>query len=417
MPLRRSNLSIPDTWLKPVDSAESTGGWKCLSLELKTITPMLGGSATQGQADPQQPIRGASVRGHLRYWWRHIYQAQNPRATSAQMFLEEAAIWGSAAGDGGQSSLVRIAVDSAPCERLAVSIHKLRQNHTGLKYATFGMDDNNRALKDGVHFSLQVYFSNKLTDLQKQSATDAIRLWCSFGGIGARTRRGFGAVWVKQSPLPKVSKQEAASFGLIVHCSPNHEADGVSALENLLEKYWKYRQGPNGGRNPGSTHHKPGQTRWPDADVIRALYGTTHKTYTFKHPLRGLPHRLPKAMFGLPVNTVFKNEGSCDGKIFSINPRINNQVKERMASPLIFRPLCQENKWYAAIIQLPTKHLVNLELIVADNSSRTTKVYQRQEWWSDKTAEADKEKILPMKNQRSADPLVNFIEYAFSSNK
>jgi len=63
------------------------------TLKLKTITPMFGGSAIPRGVDAQNPIRAASVRGHLRFWWRATAGAgySDPR----ELFEAEERIWGS----------------------------------------------------------------------------------------------------------------------------------------------------------------------------------------------------------------------------------------------------------------------------------------------------------------------------------
>jgi len=64
------------------------------TLKLKTITPMFGGSATPREVDQENPVRAASVRGHLRFWWRATAGGQY---TSAEKLFEaEEQIWGSA---------------------------------------------------------------------------------------------------------------------------------------------------------------------------------------------------------------------------------------------------------------------------------------------------------------------------------
>ncbi|GIQ67002.1 hypothetical protein PACILC2_55700 [Paenibacillus cisolokensis] len=38
--------------------------------EIQTVTPMIGGSSTPGKVNEKEPVRSASIRGHLRFWWR-----------------------------------------------------------------------------------------------------------------------------------------------------------------------------------------------------------------------------------------------------------------------------------------------------------------------------------------------------------
>src|SRR5690606_30534164 len=88
---------------KPSIAAPSIGGASHLvtpiaDLDLSVITPLFGGSVTPGRTDPQQPVTGKSVRGHLRFWWRTC----NARrfSTLKEMYDEESRIWGAPARKG-----------------------------------------------------------------------------------------------------------------------------------------------------------------------------------------------------------------------------------------------------------------------------------------------------------------------------
>ena len=80
---------IPDTAIPTLETPKLTT-WE---LTLKTITPMFGGSAKTREIDPQNPIRPASIRGHLRFWWRATAGAAY--SSSKELFEAEEAIWGS----------------------------------------------------------------------------------------------------------------------------------------------------------------------------------------------------------------------------------------------------------------------------------------------------------------------------------
>lgn len=68
------------------------------TIQLKTITPVFGGSATPREVDTQNPVRPASVRGHFRFWWRATAGARY--ATPQELFEAEERIWGSAQKQG-----------------------------------------------------------------------------------------------------------------------------------------------------------------------------------------------------------------------------------------------------------------------------------------------------------------------------
>ncbi|CEK16977.1 type III-B CRISPR module RAMP protein Cmr1 [Chthonomonas calidirosea] len=62
-----------------------------LALSLKLITPLFGGGYEAGEVDKDCPVRAATIRGHLCFWWRAIYEAQydSPKA----LFEAEEEIW------------------------------------------------------------------------------------------------------------------------------------------------------------------------------------------------------------------------------------------------------------------------------------------------------------------------------------
>lgn len=60
--------------------------WREIRVPLEVVTPILGGSYKTREVDEVEIIRPASVRGHLRFWWRALYGAHHgsraPRSAS-----------------------------------------------------------------------------------------------------------------------------------------------------------------------------------------------------------------------------------------------------------------------------------------------------------------------------------------------
>src|SRR4051812_48313245 len=78
-----------------------------LAVEIAVVTPLFGGGPTARTADLLNPVRGAAVRGHLRFWWRACRAVSPAFATARQLFAAEAAIWGSTA----HPAAVEVAID------------------------------------------------------------------------------------------------------------------------------------------------------------------------------------------------------------------------------------------------------------------------------------------------------------------
>ncbi|MCB0307629.1 MAG: type III-B CRISPR module RAMP protein Cmr1, partial [Calditrichaeota bacterium] len=67
-----------------------------LTLDLETVTPVLGGSAVAGSPDRIEGVRPSSIRGSLRFWWRAL-QASTDRISEGGpgvLFEEESNLWG-----------------------------------------------------------------------------------------------------------------------------------------------------------------------------------------------------------------------------------------------------------------------------------------------------------------------------------
>ena len=172
-----------------------------------------------------------------------------------------------------------------------------------------------------------------------------LRWWASFGGVGARTRRGLGAlkVSIRRAGLtPVASGEVAARGGRLALGAP--VTDAATAWERAVEPLRRFRQGPNVGRNPGQ-HNHPGRSRWPEPDAIRRLTSQHANAHAPEHPVHGL---YPRAAFGLPVIFHFKDPG--DPKDQTLEPAGDS---DRMVSPLILRPYHDGGRYRPAALLLP----------------------------------------------------------------
>ena len=75
----------------PVWAAPSS--LQTINFRIRLITPMFGGGVVPGVVDISNPIRAASIRGHLRFWWRATAGSQF--RTPQDLYEAEAALWGS----------------------------------------------------------------------------------------------------------------------------------------------------------------------------------------------------------------------------------------------------------------------------------------------------------------------------------
>jgi CRISPR-associated protein Cmr1 len=393
-----------------VDLNRSAAGTPIVRQQRKyeLITPLFGGGVEPGVNDEITPISGKSIRGHLRFWWRATRGGQfgAGEAGLRKMKEREAAIWGAASTpDNPSPSRVEIEVvldsrpkignDEFPYDRP----HHVNPGWNDRAYAAFPFQDDPHSVVR-YKFTLKLSFPEWITLndrklLLSEETTAALWAWETFGGIGARTRRGFGALRTSES-LPKEPEkvEEAIRNGLrqcvvegefpsgVPHLSqdlsfvlaaaekdvqvgPNkvkrREAFGSynDAWEALLIRLKAFRQARGAGF---------GRSKWNEPERIREITGQRLTRHT-KNPDLADIESFPRVAFGQPILFQFhrdqKNsvppyqkdrdpmDTTLKGGLISTQP---DKYRERLASPLILRPIaCGGTKavGLAAILKAP----------------------------------------------------------------
>src|ERR1017187_8727239 len=147
--------------------------------DITVAAPMFGGGVSPGKVDPTMMIRPSAVRGHLRFWWRATRGAEI--AAVDQLRQDESALWGATE----QRSLVEVSVSVTH----RGSAYPPRD---ALKYVLFPFTGSEGSPgREGVRFTLHV----RCPSFRRPEVVEALRAWVNFGGVGARTRRGCGALY------------------------------------------------------------------------------------------------------------------------------------------------------------------------------------------------------------------------------
>ncbi|MEJ2075965.1 MAG: hypothetical protein P8X79_21175 [Reinekea sp.] len=136
----------------------------------------------------------------------------------------------------------------------------------------------------------------------------ALRWWASFGGLGARTRRGLGAIKIAQ--LDPIKPKDVEALNGKIAFPPKSNNNSISAWKDAINRLKKFRQEKDIGRNPPSPNSESpaGQSRWPEADSIRNLSGCYLNEGSAKHkPDSTETNLFPRAAFGLPIVFHFKD--------------------------------------------------------------------------------------------------------------
>jgi len=321
-----------------------------IEVKLSLITPMFGGSADAGQVDPHRPVTAKSIRGHLRFWWRACRAGQFRSVDDVDdMFRREAEIWGAAAEFNNKGGLeqgpgavdLEVEVTNAGQRVKAAELIPKASRERGPQQGVFmfpfqEQKKDNRpaadALRD-VSFTLRLFLKSEGF---KEDVRDALIAWILFGGVGARTRRGCGALkleggledypsdvnalrnWAGRLPTPPPEPWITCLSG--VRAVLGKAEDSAEKAWRSLGSYWsRFRKG-----HIGRYEYRPVRGgRWPDHEVLKQLRGD-EKSLSLVKPFLGLPivyQRFP---------------GSFGG---TVEPEDSG----RMASPVILKPLALGN--------------------------------------------------------------------------
>lgn len=373
----------------------------------KLITPLFGGGVEAKKADPIKVIRETSIRGQLRFWWR----AMRGDGDLKTMLQREGEIFGIGGENAKQSKvLISVTVDNkGNGEKIFEVNHKgklqAKKQWEKIAYAAFPLDepDQKEVLLD-VEFSLKIIFP-KYFEITKQNGNSketinlraeieaALWAWETFGGIGGRTRRGFGALELlsvtENEKSVEIKKYEAATAAKDIkrdlqvhllkgkHCNeqtPHLTAKSVldvkaidystatEAWSVLIEKLQSFRQFRLKNKDQYGNEIEPvidkhGKSQWSEPDSIRYLVLRGAKPEVVK---------FPRSEFGLPINFYFETPRKDKNGLLRLSKNNKPEVKltaaddtiDRLASPLILRPIrCADKKCVALglILNSPRK--------------------------------------------------------------
>jgi CRISPR-associated protein Cmr1 len=330
------------------------------------ITPLFGGGVEPGFADPVTVIRGASIRGQLRFWWRACRAAEY--TSVGEMKANEDKIWGSTKQPS--SVIIEVFPDQekviTPETAFQVVIEdgkrKVKASQKIAPYAAFPLLPDKDEQKQicwksedvlvGVGFTLSLRYPQSL-QFDVQAATWA---WETFGGIGARTRRGFGTlrllsdgggthdlpadpVRIEQiigdqlkkyvadgsggHGVPKLPRRTQSGNSIAIKVT-NVRSNATESWKYLTDRLNNFRQARYGG--------KYGLSQWPEANEIRRR---THNPPKIADdaPDGDLVRKFPRAVFGLPIIFHMPHDPGVP------DITLRGGANDRFASPLVLRPL------------------------------------------------------------------------------
>ena len=234
-----------------------------LTAEFELVTPAFCGGArpSNGTTTVRAEIRLPSLLGSLRFWWRALAWARTvetvDRSRLATVAAWEQDLFGSARTGQGRF-VARLSADkTAACgdreQRVGGYRHELfghrddselewRRPPQGITYlAGQGLTryrqganrDECPSLRDSGGFSLALASRQPFLDgpgsNDGPSIVDALRILGLIGGVGARTRRGFGSLRLKS-----ITVDDGSSTPLSLESPPSDVHTYRAALETLL---------------------------------------------------------------------------------------------------------------------------------------------------------------------------------------
>lgn len=344
-----------------------------LEAEVGFLTYVFGGGVTQTNDarepakpyDPITPIRSASCRGQLRFWWRATIGARMPSLEA--MRDREAKIWGAIWDGAPQHGAVSLVVDYQGPDPTRKPVFSWRdgrnfpdtiQEMKSIEYGAFPLRPTNNPGQEGADprsslwdygdhtFKLVLAFPEEF----EQDVVLALSAWLTFGGYGSRLNRGFGAVKLNAEHKSLVDHPDAIFALLKAHPQANAPLlpkvpalsldpkrlyrkaggqDPKGAWSFVLGRFKEFRQSPGTGRNPGQSANRPGRSRWPEPDEIRRVTRDNAPMHPPVHPVRAFP----RADFGMPIIFHFKDRGEPGDT--TLQPTKHH---DRLPSSLILRP-------------------------------------------------------------------------------
>jgi CRISPR-associated protein Cmr1 len=184
--------------LPPLNSRTATRS--AFTVELATVTPILGGGYRARELDDVDCIRVPTVRGHLRFWWRALFAHTDEFKNAAELYKAESDLWGGPGSGSKDAQAVRslVEVRIEVTDRGTVDEGDIRPGQTDGAYVLFparGESERGRdpiPRRNCVKFKLHV--AAPMANVEAVRAS--VRAWILFGGYGGRTRRGLGSLMV-----------------------------------------------------------------------------------------------------------------------------------------------------------------------------------------------------------------------------
>lgn len=346
-----------------------------VEVEIELITRLFGGGENPRELDSVSWLRFSAAKSAIRGWWRagHAYHFPSLDALrEAEKLLF---------GASGRFDARRRPIDGPGEIQLTVKANALEgaayeepqeSPLNGAYFPAMRMRSQPAALLAHPSNSAVARLrlsarSRSIADGLEEALREGLRLWITLGGVGARTRRGAGAIAVTSGHAAEALGLPASRDGLgeflQARCTRHEVApalDGVFCLARTRSIYLG-KPGKSGeeaqrallGAMRDARQDRPhpqswsgrkdwGQSRWPEGDAIRlkAIRQAPRNGWRH-HPRPENANRYPRAALGLPIVLHYQPpQEPEDHHVLGAIPAPGGWTKlDRYASPVLLRPV------------------------------------------------------------------------------
>lgn len=313
-----------------------------VKLTVEAVTPLFMGGVNQ----ELDAFRIPSLRGVLRFWFRALMGGVIGNVAHNVDALRQ--VESTLFGNTERASSVQFRLGSSPT---CGSIFGKDLKDSSIRYLSFSLA-NRRAVQPGCKFDLLVSLRPGA-----RNATDALNLalgafWLlvQLGGLGARSRRGFGSIRLtNMSPKP----QALPSFGSTVSSPEEMKqllSNGLQQLHKLSRRYLDTTLGVSGSQAFGKVWT---EKDLPEYDIlgrrVARIRVSNMQVGSWCEVLQQLGQELRNYRRSLPLP---------ERVIFGLP--IRNLRDDRRASPLMFKVIRYAGGNYGAVMTLfKTKFLAD----------------------------------------------------------
>lgn len=358
-----------------------------LEATFKLVTPLvMAGANPNGPAE----VRAPSIKGVLRYWYR---------AVDPQYREHEDRIFGGIGEKLGQSSFLLRVQGPPPSDEGWPPGEWRRDTFEELRYFSYSLTmggNERRFIRPGKDIRLRLLFRERPDDRTRRAVAASLWLLGHVGGLGARSRRGFGTValreWrvVRGEPWPELAALPLAHrattpalwqqdlkrgrerlrewFGAYPDGEPDHTVLGPGARFCLGPKPARHGQGPAwAAAMDEAARLLRGFRNRRDVKDKNSDYHRVRDHLSQVNPVAGrnaarngvsvTPRRLDRApdraAFGLPLTFRYRSLGAHPGDRHPPEITFQGASTDRSASRLLVRVVEIGGACYPLFVWLP----------------------------------------------------------------